>query len=81
MQQLTNASTNALNKIHPEACIKFLHVSAPGCHHQGVILNKGVQGQDTYLDKRAGRRNYIAKSDLFERNDITLLGQPWRHKH
>jgi hypothetical protein len=35
----------ALNKIHSEASIKLLHVSAPGCHHQGVILNKAVQGQ------------------------------------
>jgi hypothetical protein len=32
----------ALNKIHSEAIIKLLHVSAPGCHHQGFIQNKGV---------------------------------------
>jgi hypothetical protein len=32
----------ALNKIYLEASIKLLHVSTPGCHRQGVILNKGV---------------------------------------
>jgi hypothetical protein len=34
--------TYALNKVHSEAIIKLLHVLAPGCHHQGVIQNKGV---------------------------------------
>jgi hypothetical protein len=41
-----NTSANyALNTTHPEACTEPLHVSAPGCHHQGVIQSKGVQGQ------------------------------------
>jgi hypothetical protein len=39
----------AFNKIHSEASIKLLHVSAPGCHYQGVIQNKGVQGQHANL--------------------------------
>ena len=32
----------ALNKTHSEAIIKLPYVSALGCHHQGVIKNKGV---------------------------------------
>jgi hypothetical protein len=42
-----NTLTYALNKIHSEASIKLLHVSTPGCLHQGTIQNKGVQGQHT----------------------------------
>jgi hypothetical protein len=38
----THQLTYALNKIHSEAITKLLHVSAPLCHHQGIILNKGV---------------------------------------
>jgi hypothetical protein len=34
-----------MHLIHSEISIKLLHVSAPGCYHQGVIQNKGVQGQ------------------------------------
>jgi hypothetical protein len=34
--------TQALNKIHSKAIIKLLHVLALGCHHQGVIQNRGV---------------------------------------
>jgi hypothetical protein len=40
--QSNHQPTYALNKIHSEAIIKFLHVSIPGCHHQGDIQNKGV---------------------------------------
>jgi hypothetical protein len=32
-----NAPNYALNKIHSDTSIKLLHVSAPECHHQGVI--------------------------------------------
>ena len=35
----------ALNKIHSEASIELLHVSALWCHRQGVIQNKAAQGQ------------------------------------
>jgi hypothetical protein len=60
--ELTHQPTYALNKIHSEASIKLLHVSALGCHHQGVTRNKGGQGQKVflcilatqYLEKRAG---------------------------
>jgi hypothetical protein len=38
-----------LIKYSEEASIKLLHVSAPWCRHQGVILNKGVQGQHVNL--------------------------------
>jgi hypothetical protein len=44
-KQLIHQPTYALNKIHFEASISLLHVSALGCHHQGVIQNKGVRGQ------------------------------------
>jgi hypothetical protein len=47
--ELVQQPTYAFNKTHSEASIKLLHVSAPECHHQGVILNKGVQGQHAYL--------------------------------
>jgi hypothetical protein len=41
-----NISPNLrINKIHSEESINFLHVPAPGCHNQGVILNKDVQDQ------------------------------------
>jgi hypothetical protein len=40
--ELTQQPTCAFNKIHLEASIELLHVSALGCHHQGVIQNKGV---------------------------------------
>jgi hypothetical protein len=46
--QLTHQPTYALNKMHSEAIIKLRHVSAPGCHHQGVIQSKGVQGQHAH---------------------------------
>jgi hypothetical protein len=39
----------ALNKTHSEASIKLLHVSAPGCHHQGFIQNKEVQAEHANL--------------------------------
>jgi hypothetical protein len=39
----------ALNKIHSEASLKLLHISAQGCHHQGVIPNKDVKGQQPYI--------------------------------
>jgi hypothetical protein len=38
--QLIHPPNYVLNKIHSEASIKLLHVSAPECHHQGFILNK-----------------------------------------
>jgi hypothetical protein len=41
--------TYALHKIHSEANIKLLHVSASWCHHQGIIQNKGVQDQHSNL--------------------------------
>jgi hypothetical protein len=44
-----HAPTYAVNEIHSEASIKLVRVSAPGCHHQGIIQNKGVQGQHTSL--------------------------------
>jgi hypothetical protein len=31
---INTSTTYALNKIHSEASIKLLHVSAPGCHHK-----------------------------------------------
>jgi hypothetical protein len=34
----------ALNKIHSEAIIKLLHVSAPGCYHQGVFAHVAKRG-------------------------------------
>lgn len=36
-------STNVFNKIQFITCIKLIHVSAPGCHPQGVFLNKGYR--------------------------------------
>jgi hypothetical protein len=45
---LIHQSTYSLNKIYSEASIKLLHVSASGCHHQGVTQNKAVQGQHAY---------------------------------
>ena len=47
--QLIHQPTYALNKNHSEASISLLHVSALGGHQQGVIFNKGVQGQHVYL--------------------------------
>ena len=41
----THKPTYAFNKTHSEAIIKLLHISAQGCHHQGFMQNKGVQGQ------------------------------------
>jgi hypothetical protein len=35
----------APNKMHSEASLKLLHVSASGSHHQGAILNKEIQSQ------------------------------------
>jgi hypothetical protein len=40
--KLVHQLTYALHKIHSEASIKLLHVSTPGCHHQGVIQNNGT---------------------------------------
>ena len=40
--QLIHQPTYVLNKTYSEAIIKLLHVSAPGCHYQGVIQNKFV---------------------------------------
>ena len=40
--QSRNQQTYAFNIAHSEAIIKLVHVSAPGCHHQGVTQNKGV---------------------------------------
>ena len=40
--QSTHQLTFALNKIYSEETIKLLYVSAPGCHHQGVLQNKAV---------------------------------------
>jgi hypothetical protein len=41
--QVIHQPTYALNKVHLRISIKLLHVSAPGCHHQGIIQNKRVQ--------------------------------------
>jgi hypothetical protein len=43
--KLIHQPTYAPNKIHSRTNIKLLHDSAPGCHHQGVMLNKGAQAQ------------------------------------
>jgi hypothetical protein len=40
---LTHQSTHAFDKTHIEASTELLHVSAPGCHHQAVVRNKGAQ--------------------------------------
>jgi hypothetical protein len=42
---LIHQATYAFNKIYLRTSIELLHFWAPGCHHQGVIQNKGVQGQ------------------------------------
>ena len=41
--QLLYQLTNVRNKIQFMTCIKLIHVSAPGCHPQGVFLNKGYR--------------------------------------
>jgi len=41
--QLIYQPTNVLNKIQFITCIKLIHVSAPGCHPQGVFSNKGYR--------------------------------------
>jgi hypothetical protein len=43
-----------LKKYIHEQVKKLLHVSAPGCHHQGFIQNKGVQAQNASVG------NYVA---------------------
>jgi hypothetical protein len=48
--ELIHEPLYALNKIHLEESTKLLHVSAPGCHNQGVIHNNGVQAQNVNLD-------------------------------
>jgi hypothetical protein len=35
--QINTATKLARNKIHSEAIVKLLHVSAQGCHRQGFI--------------------------------------------
>jgi len=35
--------SSTFNQIQFMTSIKLLHVSAPGCHPQGVFLNKGIQ--------------------------------------
>ena len=35
--------SSTFNQIQFMISIKLLHVSAPGCHPQGVFLNKGIQ--------------------------------------
>jgi hypothetical protein len=42
---LTHRPDYACNKTHSEASMQLLHVSALGCHHQGALQNKGIQGQ------------------------------------
>jgi hypothetical protein len=42
---LIHQPTYVLSKIRSEATIHRPHVSAPGCHHQGVFQNKGLQAQ------------------------------------
>jgi hypothetical protein len=42
LKWLVRQPTYALTKIYSKASIKFLHVSAPGCHLQGDIRNKGA---------------------------------------
>ena len=40
---LIHPPTIALNKIQFMTSIELLHVSASGCHFQGVFYNKGIQ--------------------------------------
>jgi hypothetical protein len=43
--QLIREPSYALGKLCSEVNIKLLHVSASGCHRQGIIQSKGLQVQ------------------------------------
>lgn len=47
--QLIHQPTYALNKIQFITSIKLIHVSALGCHPQGVFWNKEIEVQHTNL--------------------------------
>jgi hypothetical protein len=44
-EHLIHQPTHALNEIWLMRSIKLLQVSVPGCHHQGIYQNKGIQSQ------------------------------------
>jgi hypothetical protein len=45
--------TSALNEICFVTSINLLHVSAPGCHLQGIFRIKGIQSQHANLGTAA----------------------------
>jgi hypothetical protein len=72
---LINTSPSyALNKICSEASTKLLHVSTPGCHHQGVIQSKEVEGQ------HALSRYYVAATKVIKTLNLQNTIKPQFYK-
>jgi hypothetical protein len=58
--------TYALNKIHSYAIIKLPHVSAPRCHYQAAVQNKGMWAQTR-------SSSYVALTQVIKISNIKTL--------